>query len=646
MILESVKHGPLIWPTIEENGVIRTKKYVELVSKDLWEKVQLLMQGGITSSILLKIVQDDEWSMNITKSKLETIQVNTKFLNSLPPEWSKFVIDVKLVKDLKTTNFDQLHAYLEQHELHAIEVHLIGLSTTTIYSGLAVLVFKQGDDPIDAINKMMSFLSTVVTSRFPSTNNQLRNSSNPRQQATIHDGRVTVQPLQGRQNSYAAGEGHMERQCPKPKRKRDATWFRDKVLLVEAQRNGKVLNEEESKFLADPGIAKGPVTHSVITHNATYQADALDAYDYDSRVINRLYMPKQFYGQICLVTGSMFSSSLKVTKEQLQAKDTTIKKLKANIKRLNKTPTTNSVKKDIDEIETINIELEHRVTKLIVENELLKQTYDEIKPSRVHAKEHAESLVNKLNQKRPKVPKSVQNSKPKVAKSMTANRMEPGTSWGSDTLVAPSSSSLIDCRFGDSTEVFHMGKVLTSKDEAPDFIIKFLKMIQVRLNATVRNIHTDNGTEFVNQTQQNRTLVEAARTMLIFAQAPLFLLAEAIATACYTQNRSPIRRRHGKTPYDLLHDRKPYLSYLYIFGALCYPNNNSENLGKLQAKADIGIFIGYAPKKKAYRIYNRCIRKIIETIHVDFDELTAMAFEQLGSGPGLQCLTPATLTRQ
>ncbi|GKF95679.1 hypothetical protein Tco_0288414, partial [Tanacetum coccineum] len=76
-------------------------------------------------------------------------------------------------------------------------------------------------------------------------------------------------------------EGHMARQCPKPKRKRDATWFRDKVLLVEAQGNGKVLNEEELEFLADLGIAKGPVTQSVITHNAAYQADDLDAYDSD-----------------------------------------------------------------------------------------------------------------------------------------------------------------------------------------------------------------------------------------------------------------------------------------------------------------------------------------------------------------------------
>ncbi|GJU86171.1 retrovirus-related pol polyprotein from transposon TNT 1-94 [Tanacetum coccineum] len=139
----------------------------------------------------------------------------------------------------------------------------------------------------------------------------------------------------------------------------------------------------------------------------------------------------------------------------------------------------------------------------------------------------------------------------------------------------------------DDYSRFTWVKFLASKDEAPNFIIKFLKMIQVRLNATVRNIHTDNGTEFVNQTLRNHTLVEAAHTMLIFTQAPLFLWAEAIATACYTLNRSIMRQRHGKTPYELLHDIKPDLSYLYVFGALCYPNNDSENLGKLQAKADI-----------------------------------------------------------
>ncbi|GJV18214.1 retrovirus-related pol polyprotein from transposon TNT 1-94 [Tanacetum coccineum] len=222
----------------------------------------------------------------------------------------------------------------------------------------------------------------------------------------------------------------------------------------------------------------------------------------------------------------------------------------------------------------------------------------------------------------------------------------------------------------DDYSRFTWVKCLRSKDEAPAFIINFLKMIQVRLKETVRRIRTDNGTEFVNQTlreyyekvgishetsvarspqqngvveRRNRTLIEAARTMLIYAKAPLFLWAEAVATACYTQNRSMIRRRHGKTPYELLHNKPPDLSYLHVFGALCYPTNDSENLGKLQPKADIGIFIGYAPTKKAFRIYNRRTRRIVETIHVGFDELIAMASEHSSSGPALHEMTPDIL---
>ncbi|GJW36753.1 retrovirus-related pol polyprotein from transposon TNT 1-94, partial [Tanacetum coccineum] len=142
--------------------------------------------------------------------------------------------------------------------------------------------------------------------------------------------------------------------------------------------------------------------------------------------------------------------------------------------------------------------------------------------------------------------------------------------------------------------------------------------------------------------RRNRTLVEAARTMLIFSRAPLFLWAEAINTACYTQNRSLIRHRYNKTPYELMQDKKPDLSFFHVFGSLCYPTNDHDDLGKFDAKADIGIFVGYAPAKKAFRIYNRRTRIITETIHVTFDELTAMASEQFSSGPGLQYMTPAT----
>ncbi|GJX35178.1 putative ribonuclease H-like domain-containing protein [Tanacetum coccineum] len=183
-------------------------------------------------------------------------------------------------------------------------------------------------------------------------------------------------------------------------------------------------------------------------------------------------------------------------------------------------------------------------------------------------------------------------------------------------------------------------KCLRSKDEAPNFIIKFLKMIQVQLKVHVRRIRTDNGTEFVNQTlreyyekvgishetsvacspqqngvieRRNCTLIEAARTMLIYAKAPLFLWAEAVATACYTQNRYIIRLRHGKT--YLLHDKLPDLSFFYVFGALCYPTNDSENLEKLQPKADI-----------------------------DFDELTAIAFEHSSLESALHEMTPAIIS--
>ncbi|GJV91087.1 retrovirus-related pol polyprotein from transposon TNT 1-94 [Tanacetum coccineum] len=174
----------------------------------------------------------------------------------------------------------------------------------------------------------------------------------------------------------------------------------------------------------------------------------------------------------------------------------------------------------------------------------------------------------------------------------------------------------------DDYSRFYMVKFM-NPDETPSIVTNLLKQaMSCRLNKIVRFVRTDNGTEFVNKDltdfyesvgithektvprtpQQNgvverwnRTLVEAARTMLIFSKAPLFLWAEAVATACYTQNRSLIHTLHNKTPYELVHDKKPDLSFLRIFGALCYPTNDSEDLGKLKAKADIGFFVGYAP---------------------------------------------------
>nr|GEW96311.1 retrovirus-related Pol polyprotein from transposon TNT 1-94 [Tanacetum cinerariifolium] len=199
----------------------------------------------------------------------------------------------------------------------------------------------------------------------------------------------------------------------------------------------------------------------------------------------------------------------------------------------------------------------------------------------------------------------------------------------------------------DDYSIFTWVKFLRSKDETPGFITKFLKMIQVRLKVRVRHIRTDNRTEFVNQTLRDyyeEVNISHETSAVRSSQQNGVVERQAVATACFTQNRSIIRLRHGKTPYELLHSKLPDLSFFYVFGALCYLTNDSDNLGKLQSKADIRIFIGYGTTKKAFRIYNRRTRRIVETIHVDFDELTTMASEQSSSRAALNEMTPGTIS--
>ncbi|GKC45990.1 retrovirus-related pol polyprotein from transposon TNT 1-94 [Tanacetum coccineum] len=401
MILASVEKGPLVWPTITVDGVTRPKEYTELtpaetiqadcdikainiilqglpteiyalvsqhrVAKDIWEKIKLLMQGTSLTKQERECKLYDEFDkftykkgeslheyylrftlllndMNIYKMPLEQFQVNTKFLNTLPAEWSKFVTDVKLVKDLHTTNVDQIHAHLEQHERHANEVRLMHernsdplalvashqmtqspyqshqhsyqnsqhqqfvspypspqygspyqsqqclthqsstpLSITypsneyqqsihhNVYSpsssipqleyapsvnqqsefsqpdsGLIVPVFQKGDDPIDAINHMMGGLILMFAGTSKTfTPRASGNNSGKQRIVTCYN---------------CKGEGHMSKQCTKPRRKRDDSWFKDKVLPVQDQASGQILHEEELAFLADSGIPEGQAT--------------------------------------------------------------------------------------------------------------------------------------------------------------------------------------------------------------------------------------------------------------------------------------------------------------------------------------------------------------------------------------------------
>ncbi|GKG00176.1 retrovirus-related pol polyprotein from transposon TNT 1-94, partial [Tanacetum coccineum] len=118
-----------------------------------------------------------------------------------------------------------------------------------------------------------------------------------------------------------------------------------------------------------------------------------------------------------------------------------------------------------------------------------------------------------------------------------------------------------------------------------------------------------------------------------------FPWAEAISTTCFTQNRSLLHKRYNKTPYELIKGRKPNVQYFHVFGSLCYPTNDRDDLGKMKSKAYISIFVGYSKSSRGFHVYNRRTRKIMETIHVKFDELTAMASECNNSGPDVNCLS-------
>ncbi|KAJ9545288.1 hypothetical protein OSB04_024995 [Centaurea solstitialis] len=173
---------------------------------------------------------------------------------------------------------------------------------------------------------------------------------------------------------------------------------------------------------------------------------------------------------------------------------------------------------------------------------------------------------------------------------------------------------------------------LRSKSDAPEEIILFVRKMERLNNLTypgnlLRSERYLSNFSSVRTPQQNgvaerrnRTLIEAARSMLSEANLATQFWAEAVNTACYTQNRSLIVKRFRRTPYELFHNRKPSIEHLHIFGCVCYILNNKDNLGKFDSKSDDGIFLGYSSISKTYRVFNKQRQAIEETIHVKFDE--------------------------
>ncbi|GJT29999.1 hypothetical protein Tco_0910274 [Tanacetum coccineum] len=229
-----------------------------------------------------------------------------------------------------------------------------------------------------------------------------------------------------------------------------------------------------------------------------------------------------------------------------------------------------------------------------------------VKPKETAHVQHSQLNANSELKCDKKSKTNVSVSKSKVLKSVSANKKEPSQSWGSIVSDVPS-SSLDECR--------------QKQEETP------------------QNLKSED-----RSSNQGKTLSFAPWLFCGPCVVASVNGKKSVAYECYTQNRSIVRLHHGKTPYELLHDKLPDLSFFHVFGALCYPTNDSGELGKLQHEGYLLVFsLAMQPTKKAFRFrmtYQTVLSKTIRR----FDELTAIASEHSSSGPALHEMTPAIIS--
>ncbi|GJR92124.1 retrovirus-related pol polyprotein from transposon TNT 1-94 [Tanacetum coccineum] len=327
-------------------------------AKDIWENVKMILEGSELTKDDRESQLYDEFEhfrqikgetiqgyyvrftklindMRNIKMTMSRMQLNSKFVNNMLPEWSRFITEVKLNRGLKESNCDQLYAYLKQHEVHANEnrimmerfgqpnndpLALVSDASVQQYPTQSSKSPQSSTEPypsdnfqmnsgssstenlIESLSNSLALLTQSYKSHLPQTNNQLRASSNARNKAMVQDRKVVVQDVRGQNRGgiinpgqakpikcyNCNGLGHIARECPRPKRLQDSDYFKDKMLLMQAQESGAVLDEEQSLFLAgeqvtnvDDDVDDSPENDLALNVDHVFEADECDAFDSD-----------------------------------------------------------------------------------------------------------------------------------------------------------------------------------------------------------------------------------------------------------------------------------------------------------------------------------------------------------------------------
>nr|GEX57441.1 hypothetical protein [Tanacetum cinerariifolium] len=493
------------------------------------------------------------------------------------------------------------------------------------------------NDPTKAINAALILFAKAFQLTALTNNNQ-RTSSNPLNRQIAQPNGLVVVPRIANQNGTSnvvaaraegtgngnqarcyncRGLGHIARNCTARPRKRDASYLQTQLLIAHKEKANIQFQAEEFDFMA--AAAKFVRDFKSLAKETDESLDKKKSLEFE---IERLLKASVSHDIMSIVQNGFvdvpfdLQTELDHTKEKLELciikkeKEYHVERLQAQLRDLKgKSSDTPSASNTLDP-------LNHKLESKIIELEFQVINYE-----RTSVTPHAD--------------------KPKLS-AVTPHSKKLHASIPSHSVPQPREFNVVKHRNVIAPGMF---KINPSQTSRVDLVPNKQSSASIRTNLITNSqrhvtFKENMSSDMVTASSTgNRTSVEAARTMLIFSHAPLFLWAEAIATVCYTQNRSIIHRRFNKTPYELIQGRKSNISYLHVFRALCYPKNDRDDTSKLGAKGDIGFFIRYSTNSVAYRVYNRRTKKIMEIINVTFDELSAMAFEQNISRPGLQSMT-------